>query len=126
MLADCKKLFRNTHFTIQFCSNNLTHFTKPNSPDIEKMCSRNTTKNLPHFTNFPKASGWCHKKHLHCNISTHPRSAFSKHFVSKCLYIYVYLRKKICVAETVVSFYLGGDARGRLNNSLRWLAVWAS
>ena len=32
-------------------------------------------------------SGWCQKKHLHCIISRCPRTAFSEHLESKCLYI---------------------------------------
>ena len=37
------------------------------------------------------------KKHLHCTISRHPRTAFLEHFESKCQYISVYLRKKILI-----------------------------
>ena len=43
-----------THFTIQFCSKNLTHFTNLNSLKIRKRYSCNTVKKtLTHFTNFP-------------------------------------------------------------------------
>ena len=42
-----------------------------------------------------RVSGWCLKKHLHCTISRRLRTSFSKHLESKCLYIPVYLRKKI-------------------------------
>ena len=40
-----------THFTLQFCSKNLTHFTNLNS--LDTICSRNTARNLSDFTNFP-------------------------------------------------------------------------
>ena len=39
------------------------------------------------------------EKHLRCTISWHPRTAFLKHFESKCLYISVYLIKKIFVPK---------------------------
>ena len=45
-------------------------------------------------------SGWCQKKHLHCTVFTRPRTTFSKHLESKCLYIPVNIRKKIFVSET--------------------------
>ena len=40
-----------TYFTTKFRSKNLTHFTNLNSLDIEKICSRNTAKNLSQFQN---------------------------------------------------------------------------
>ena len=40
-------------------------------------------------------SGWCQKKHLHGVFSRWPRTAFSKQLESKCLYILVYLYKKL-------------------------------
>ena len=43
----------------------------------------------------------CQKKnHLHCTISWRPRTTFLMHFESKCLYISVYVRKKIFVSKT--------------------------
>ena len=69
---------------------------------LKKICFRNTAKNLSHFTNVP-ANIWLvskKKKHLHGTISRRARNAFSKHFESKCLYIFVYLRMKIFVPET--------------------------
>ena len=41
--------------------------------------------------------GWCQKKHLYCTISRCPRTAFSKRWESKYLYIPAYLRKKTFV-----------------------------
>ena len=43
---------------------------------------------------------WCQKKYLYCTISWRPRTAFLKHFESKCLYISLYLLEKIFVPET--------------------------
>ena len=38
-----------THFTIQFCSKNFTHFANLNS--LKMICSLSTAKNLSDFTN---------------------------------------------------------------------------
>ena len=47
-----QKLAKNvTHFTVQFRSKDLIHFTNLNS--LEIMCSGNTVKVLSDFTNFP-------------------------------------------------------------------------
>ena len=86
-----------THFTIQFRSKTSlllrasTHFT------LNIKCSRNTAKNLSHFTNFPANMFLFDARcHLHCTISWRPSTtAFLMHFESKCLYISVYLSKKI-------------------------------
>ena len=61
--------------------------------------SCNAAKDVTGFTNFPanKFILGVRKKHLHCIIFRRPRTAFSKHFQSKCLYIPVCLRKKIFV-----------------------------
>ena len=96
-----KKLAKRiTYLPTQFCSKHLTHFTNLNSFDIEKICSRNTAKNLSHFTNFPANVWLVSQKQWHCTISRRPRSDFSKKFESKCLYISVYLPKKVFVSET--------------------------
>ena len=98
-----QKLAKNfTHFTIQFCSENLTHFMNLNSLDIEKnMLSQHSQKpfSLYKFSSH-HFSVWCQKKHLHCFIFWLAKTAFLKHFESKCLYIPVHLRKKIFVPET--------------------------
>ena len=96
------------HFTIQFCSKNLTHFMKfKKSLDIERnMVSQHSQKLYEfyftkiHFTNFPaNIFLFGVRKHLYCIIFWPQRTAFFKHFESKCLYISVYLRKKIFVSE---------------------------
>ena len=90
------------HFTIQFHSKNLTHFKNLNSLDIENnMLSQHSQKPfwLYKYSN-KHILVWCQKKHFHCTISWRPRTALFKHFESKCLYISVYLRKKIFVPET--------------------------
>ena len=91
-----------TYFTIQFHSKNLTHFTNLNSLDIESnMLPQHSQKAFWLYKFSSKhVSVWCQKKHLHCTISWRPRTAFLKHFESKCLYISAYLRKKIFVPET--------------------------
>ena len=42
-----------THFIMQFCSRNLTHFTNLNSFEMKIICLQNTAKKHPQFTNFP-------------------------------------------------------------------------
>ena len=70
------------------------------------MCSRNSVKNLTHFTNFPASMflDGVKKKHLHCTVSRCPWTAFSKALESKCQYIPVNLRQNIFVPETQESF----------------------
>ena len=91
-----------TQFTIQFRSKNLTHFKNLNSLDIEnKILSQRIQEpfSLYKFSS-QHFSVWCQKKHLHCIISWRQRTAFLKHFESKCLYISLYLCTKIFVPET--------------------------
>ena len=64
-----------TYLIIPFRSKNLIYFTDLNSPNMFLVDFR--------------------KKSLHCIISRRPRTAFSKHWESKCLYILVYLYKKL-------------------------------
>ena len=90
-----------THFIIQFCSKNLIHFTNLNSLDIKNnMLPQYSQKRfwLYIFSSKP-VSVWYQKKNLQWVISWRPRTAFLKHFESKCLYISVYLCKKIFVPE---------------------------
>ena len=88
-----------THFTIQFCLKKLTHFINLNSLDIENnMLPQHIQK--PFQQIFQQTySAWCQKKHLHCTISWRPRTAFYKHFESKCSCISKYLRRKIFVPK---------------------------
>ena len=103
-----------THFTIQFYSKHLTHFANPNSLYIE-----NNT--LPQHGQKPfwlykfsskHVSVWCQKKHLYCTISWLPTNAFLKQFESKCLYLFVYLRRKKFCSRDAVRFYLVGVGWG--------------
>ena len=87
---------------------------------LQKIYSRNTAKNLTHFTNFPANMFLVGVRKK--NISRRPRNAFSKYFESKCLYVSVYLSKNIFVSETWKVFYV---MEGWII-SLRRLAVWAS
>ena len=91
-----------TYFAIQVCSKHLIHFTNLKSLDIENnMLPKHCQKSFWLYKFFRKhVSVWCQKKHLHCTISWHPRTAFLKHFESKFLYISVYLIKKIFVPKT--------------------------
>ena len=74
-----------THFIIQFCSRNLTHFTNLNSFETENhMPPKHSQKASSVYKLSSKhVSVWCQKKHLHCTISWHPRTTFFKHFKSK-------------------------------------------
>ena len=91
-----------TFFTIEFRSKKLTHFTNLNSPDIENnTLLQHSQKPFSLYRFLSKyISVWCRKKHLPFTIFWRPRTAFLKHFECKCLYIYVYLRKKTFVPET--------------------------
>ena len=92
-----------THFIIQFCSKNLIHFTNLNSLDIKNnMLPQYSQKRfwLYIFSSKP-VSVWYQKKNLQWVISWRPRTAFLKHFESKCLYISAYSRKKTFVPETL-------------------------
>ena len=87
------------HFTIQFHSKHLTHLTNLSSLDIENNMLPKKRQKPFSLYKFPSkhVSCWCQKKHLHYTISWHPRTVFLKHFESKCLYISVYVFKKIFV-----------------------------
>ena len=75
-----------THFTIHFCSKNLTLFTNLSLLDIENnmlpQCSQKSFW-LYKFSS-KHVSVWCQKKYLHCTISWCPRTAFLN-IESKCL-----------------------------------------
>ena len=86
-----------THFTIQFRSKSVTHFTNLNSLDI----TPSTQPKIFLTSQIFQQSCFClvSKKILHCTISWRSRIAFLKHFESKCLYISKYLLKKTFVSE---------------------------
>ena len=96
-----KLLIKITYFAIQVRSKHLTHFTNVNSLDNENnMLPKHCQKSFSLYKCFRKhVSVWCQKKHLHCTISWHPRTAFLKHFESKCLYISVWHLIKIFVPK---------------------------
>ena len=84
-------------FTIQFRQRNITHFMNRDSLGTEKICCRNTAKYLFDFKDFPADMFLLSVRE---NIYTTPfldaqELQFLKHFESKCLYISVYLRKKM-------------------------------
>ena len=97
-----KLLIKITYFAIQVRSKHLTHFANLNSLDIENnMPPKHCQKPFSLYKFFRKhVCVWGQKKHLRFSISWHPRTAFLKHFGSKCLYISVYLIKKIFVPKT--------------------------
>ena len=97
-----KLLIKITYFAIQVRSKHLTHFANLNSLDIENnMSPKHCQKPFSLYKFFRKhVCVWCQKKHLRFSISWHPRTAFLKHFGSKCLYISVYLIKKIFFPKT--------------------------
>ena len=111
-----------THFTIKFRSKNLTHITNLNSPDIENnMLPQHSQRPFSLYKfSIKHVSVWCQKKHLYCTLFWRPRTAFLKHFEIKCLYISVYLLKKMFFSKEIVRFYLMESGfRGRLNNFLK-------
>ena len=92
-----------THFIIQFCLKNLIHFTNLNSLDIKNnMLPQYSQKRfwIYIFSSKP-VSVWYQKKNLQWVICGRPRTAFLKHFESKCLHISAYSRKKTFVPETL-------------------------
>ena len=93
---------RITHFKIQFSSQSFLHLRTSTRSTFWKMYS---PKHIPKLCSLLKfsskdVSGWCQIIHLHCTIFKRPRTAFSKHLESKCLYIPVNLRKKTFYLET--------------------------
>ena len=108
VLVDIIKVFSYSRFSSkksqsqQKLEKNLTHFTNFNSLDIENnMLSKHSQKPFSLYKLSNKhVSVWCQKKHLHCAISWRPRTAFLKHYESKCLCISAYLPKKVFVPKT--------------------------
>ena len=92
-----------THFTIQFRSKNLTHFTNLNSFEIENnMLPKHSQKTFSVYKFSSKhVSVWCKKKHLHCTISWRPRTTFLK--ANICIFLYTSLRN-FCFKDS--RFYL--------------------
>ena len=129
-----QKLARKiTHFTIQFYSKNLTHFTNLNSLDIENnMLPQHDQKPFWLYKFSSKhISVWCQKKHLGCTISWRQRTAFFKHFekANVCIFLYISVRK--CLFQRRSKILSEGERVGlgigeMLNNFLkaaRWLGL---
>ena len=124
-----------THLTKHFCSKNLTHFTNPNSFEIENnMLSKHSQKAFLVYKFSRKyVSVSCQENYFHSTISWRPRATFLKHFERNvCIFLYISLRKflfQIC-SKILSGGMAGGGGGGRLGVgggwiiSLRWLAVW--
>ena len=100
-----------THFTTQFRSKNLFHFTNLNSLETEnKMLPELSQKPIWLYKFSSKlVSVWCQKKYLHCTISWRPRTAFFKHFESKCLlFLYISIRRFLFQRRSTVLSDGGG------------------
>ena len=93
---------KNTHFTIQLGSKNLTHFTSLNSLDIENnILMQHSQTPFSLYKCFSKhISVLCQKKHLHCTVSWLPRPEFLRHFKCKNLYIYLYISVRKLLSQT--------------------------
>ena len=91
-----------TDFTIQFGSNNLTHFTSLNSLDIENnMLMQHSQKPFLLYKFFSKHIPiLCQKKHLQWTVSWLPRPEFLRHFECKNLYIFLYISVRKLLFQT--------------------------
>ena len=83
-------------------SKNLTHFVNLNSFEIENNMLPKHSQKIFSVYKFSSKNVfvWCQKKRLHCTNSLRPRTIFSKHFESKCLYISANPSKKMFVTKT--------------------------
>ena len=97
-----------THFTIQFCSKNLTHFTNLNLLDIENnILLQHSQKPFSLYKFSSKHfSGCCQKKHLHCTISR--RQELYSQSTLKAVYFCISPSENFC-SRDVVRFYLVGE-----------------
>ena len=84
---------RPDNLQYSFSQKNLIHFSNLNSPDTENnMLPQHSQKPFWLYKFSSKhISVLCQKKYLHCTISWRTKTAFLKHFESKCLYISIYL-----------------------------------
>ena len=99
-----KKLAKKIIHFYSFAQKNLIHFMNLNLNDIENnMLPQHSQKSFSLYKFLSKhVSVWCQKKHLQiwCStISWRALTTLLKYSESKCLYISVYLRKKIFVPE---------------------------
>ena len=84
-----------THFAIQFQSKNHTHLWTSTHLTLKIICYCNTAKTLSDIKNFPADMFLFGDRKNVCTISWYPRTGFLKYFENKCMYISVYLHKKI-------------------------------
>ena len=86
-----------THFTIQFCSKNLSHFTNLNSLDIENNILSQHSQNLFDFINFQQICFWF-LFGVRKNICTAPflgakeLNSWSTLKANVCIFLYISLR----------------------------------
>ena len=70
------------------------------NPQLSQFILATQPKNSLYKFSSKHVFGWYQKKHLNYTIPRRPRTTFSKHLESKCLYIPVDLRKKFFTSET--------------------------
>ena len=96
-----------THFTIQFCSKNLIYLMNLNlnlNGNENNMLPQHS-RNPLHFKNFPANMFLFGVTKTNCRNGALPYLGaqelrqFLKHFEGKCLYISIYLHKKIFVTQ---------------------------
>ena len=100
-----------THFTIQFCSKNLTHLmTLISLNNAEIILPQHNEKPCSFYQFYSKhVCGWCQRKHLHCTTSKSQSTLFSKHLGKQVsVYSSTSLSENFCFRD-LGSFYLVGD-----------------
>ena len=112
-----------THFTIQFCSKNFTHFANLNS--LKMICSLSTAKNLSDFTNLEQTCFYLVSEKI---FALHhfftPKNCILETLwkyisvLNVCIFLYISLRKILFQRR---SKGCDGEGRGvgRLNNFLK-------
>ena len=117
-----------THFTIQFCSKNLTHSKNLNLLNIENNLLPQHSQKLFWLyksVNSKHVSVWCQK-----NICTAPfldaqeLHSWSTLKANVCIFLYISLRKFLFQRRSKVLSGKGWDVGGWIT-SLSRLAVWA-
>ena len=103
-----------THFTMQFHSKNLAHFTSINSLDIENYILLQDSQKTFWIQKFVSKSQ--EKFALH-HFWKPKNCILEAIWISNCLYISVYLRKEIFVPDTYKILSGGVWVGQRLNNS---------
>ena len=104
-----------THFTIQFRSKNLTHFTNLSSLDVgNNIHPQHSQKTFwPYRFSSKHVSVLCQKKYLHCTISWRPRTESLKNLENKCfMFLYISLKKILFQKRSKVLSGGGGIGAG--------------